>query len=126
MTHLIYNAYPERDEGWMTDLRSGFVRGSHLAAVALHYGLDEVILMSQGERSAGGAKNPNILADVFEAIIGALYLDQGFEAVDCVVKNIIFVSEKVQTEIKDPKSRLQEMIQQHINTTPLYTVVNEE
>lgn len=82
--------------------------------------------MSQGERSAGGAKNPNILADVFEAIIGALYLDQGFEAVDNVVKNIIFVSEKVQTEIKDPKSRLQEMIQQHINTTPIYTVVNEE
>lgn len=82
--------------------------------------------MSQGERSAGGAKNPNILADVFEAIIGALYLDQGFEAVDSVVKNIIFVSEKVQTEIKDPKSRLQEMIQQHINTTPIYTVVNEE
>lgn len=76
MTHLIFTTYPLKEEGWMTDLRSGFVRGTHLAAIALEYGVDEVILMSQGERNAGGAKNPNILADAFEAILGALYLDQ--------------------------------------------------
>jgi ribonuclease-3 len=71
-------------------------------------------------------KNPNILADFFEAILGALYLDQGFDAVHNVVQNIIFTSEKVQLEVKDPKSRLQEIIQQHINITPLYTVLGEE
>lgn len=76
MTHLIFQKYPEKDEGWMTDLRSGYVRGSHLAAIALDYGLDEVLMMSQGERNAGGTKNPNILADMFEAVLGALYLDQ--------------------------------------------------
>ncbi len=47
MTHLIFQKYPEKDEGWMTDLRSGYVRGTHLAAIALDYGLDEVLLMSQ-------------------------------------------------------------------------------
>ena len=126
MTHLIYTKYPDKEEGWMTDLRSWFVRGTHLAALALEYWLDDVILMSQGERNAGGAKNQNILADAFEAILWALYLDQGFDAVSEVVKNSIFVSEKVQLDTKDPKSRLQELIQQHINITPLYTVISEE
>lgn len=126
MTHLIFQQYPDREEGWMTDLRSSYVRGSHLAALALDYGLDRAILMSLGERNAGGMKNPNILADFFEAILGALYLDQWFDAVHAVVKNIIFTSEKVQLEVKDPKSRLQEIIQQHINVTPLYTVMSEE
>lgn len=126
MTHLIFQKYPDREEWWMTDLRSGYVRGSHLAVLALEYGLDEVILMSLWERNAGWSKNPNILADFFEAILGALYLDQGFDAVHEVVEKTIFSSEKVQLEIKDPKSRLQEIIQQHINVTPLYTVLSEE
>jgi len=82
--------------------------------------------MSQGERNAGGAKNPNILADMFEAILGAIYVDQGFDVVYTVVKNIVFASEHVKSEIKDPKSRLQEHIQQHMNTTPHYTVMSEE
>lgn len=126
MTHLIFHAFPDREEGWMTDLRSSYVRGTHLAAIALDYGLDSIILMSQGERNAGGAKNQNILADMFEAILGALYVDQGFHAVHDVVKNIVFSSERVKTETKDPKSRLQETIQQHIKITPDYTVLNEE
>jgi len=63
---------------------------------------------------------------MFEAILGALYVDQGFEAVHEVVKNIVFSSERVKTETKDPKSRLQETIQQHIKITPDYTVLNEE
>lgn len=126
MTHLIFDAYPEKEEWWMTDLRSSYVRGTHLAAIALDFGLDTIILMSQGERNAGGAKNPNILADLFEAILGALYIDQGFDAVSSVVKNIIFASDRVRTETKDPKSRLQETIQQHIKITPEYTVMSEE
>ena len=126
MTQLIYTTYPDREEGWMTDLRSSYVRGTHLAEIALAYRLDTVILISQGERNAGGAKNPNILADMFEAILGALYLDQGFDAVSLVVENILFSPEKVHTEVKDPKSRLQEIVQQHIKITPLYTVLSEE
>lgn len=81
--------------------------------------------MSQGERNAGGAQNLNILADTFEAILGALYIDQGFEAVFGVVRDIVFASERVRAENKDPKSRLQETVQQHINATPLYTVLSE-
>lgn len=126
MTHLIFAKYPDKDEGWMTDLRSWYVRGTHLAAIALEYGLDTVLLMSQGEKNAGGTKNPNILADMFEAFLGALYLDQWFDAVFAVVRDVVFASDRVQMEIKDPKSRLQEMIQQHLNITPLYTVLSEE
>lgn len=126
MTHLIYNAYPDREEGWMTDLRSSYVRGTHLAAIALDYHIDSIILLSLGEKNAGGAKNPNILADMFEAILGALYVDQWFDAVFSVVKNVVFTSERVKTETKDPKSRLQETIQQHIKITPHYTVLSEE
>jgi ribonuclease-3 len=69
MTHLIFTTYPDREEGWMTDLRSSYVRGTHLAAIALDYSLDAIILMSLGESNAGGAKNQNILADMFEAIL---------------------------------------------------------
>lgn len=126
MTHLIYTTHPDREEWWMTDLRSGYVRGTHLAAIAQDYGLADIILMSQGERNAGWAQNLNILADTFEAILGALYIDQGFDAVFRVVRDIIFCSERVKTESKDPKSRLQETIQEHINATPLYTVLSEE
>lgn len=126
ITHLIYTAYPDREEGWMTDLRSSYVRGTHLAAIALDYNLDSIILMSQGEKNAGGSKNPNILADLLEAILGALYIDQGFLAVHRVVEKIIFSSDRITPEVKDPKSRLQEIVQQYMNITPLYTVTSEE
>lgn len=69
MTHLIFTTHPDKDEGWMTDLRSSYVRGTHLAEIALQYGLDAILLMSLGERNAGGTRNPNILADMFEAIL---------------------------------------------------------
>lgn len=126
MTHLIFMKYPEKEEGWMTDLRSSYVRGTHLASIAQDYNISDIILMSQGERNAGGAQNLNILADTFEAILGALYVDQGFDAVFTVVRDIVFASERVRAENKDPKSRLQETVQQHINATPLYTVLSEE
>lgn len=125
MTHLIYTTYPDKEEGWMTDLRSGYVRGTHLAAIALDYRLNEIILMSQGERNAGWSQNLNILADTFEAVLGALYIDQWFDAVFEVVRSTVFTSDRVKTESRDPKSRLQETIQQHINATPLYTVLSE-
>lgn len=126
MTHLIFEKYPEKDEGWMTDLRSTYVRGTHLAEIALQYNLDRILLMSLGERNAGGTKNPNILADMLEALLGALYIDQGFDAVFEVVKNIIFTSDKIRPETKDPKSKLQEIVQQHLNVTPIYTVIDEQ
>jgi len=125
MTHLIFRKYPEKDEGWMTDLRSSYVRGTHLAEIALHFWLDEVLQMSLWERNAGGQKNPNILADALEAIFGALYLDKGFEETLKVVEAVIFQSEKVRSEIKDAKSLLQELVQQHLMLTPLYTIQDE-
>lgn len=127
MTDLIYKHYPDKDEGWMTDLRSNYVRGKHLAQIALDNGLDEILLLSQGERNAGGAKNPNILADMLEAIFGALYLDQGWQAIFGVIERLVFASENVGDHTtKDPKSALQELVQKHLTTTPIYTIISEE
>lgn len=126
MTDLIFRKYPEKDEGWMTDLRSSYVRGAHLADLALYFWLDEVLQMSLGERNAGGQKNPNILADMLEAIVWALYLDQGYEATLLMIENVIFQSEKVRSQIKDAKSLLQELIQQYFTETPLYIILEEE
>lgn len=125
MTDLIFQKYPDRDEGWMTDFRSGYVRGAHLAELSLQYGLDEVLQMSLGERRAGGRNKPNILADMFEAILGALYLDQGFEVTREVINTIVFGSSKVRVETKDAKSQLQEIVQKYLVETPLYTILDE-
>jgi ribonuclease III len=125
MTDLIFRKYPEKDEGWMTDLRSSYVRGVHLAELALQYGLDEVLQMSLWERNAGGQRKPNILADMFEAIVWALYLDQGFDAILEMVDAIIFQSDKVQSQMKDAKSLLQELIQQYFVETPGYIILEE-
>lgn len=126
MTDLIFRKYPEKDEGWMTDLRSSYVRGAHLAELALQFGLDEVLQMSLWERNAGGQKNPNILADMLEAIVWALYLDQGYGATLEMVEKIIFQSDKVRSQIKDAKSLLQELIQQYFVETPGYDILEEE
>lgn len=126
MTDLIFRKYPEKDEGWMTDLRSSYVRGAHLAELSLQYGLDEILQMSLWERNAWGQKKPNILADMFEAIVWALYLDQGFDMMVEMVDSIIFQSDKVQSQMKDAKSLLQELIQQYFVETPLYSILEEE
>lgn len=126
MTDLIFRKYPEKDEGWMTDLRSSYVRGAHLAELALQFGLDEVLQLSLWERNAGGQKNPNILADMLEAIVWALYLDQGYISTLEIVEKIIFQSDKVRTQIKDAKSLLQELVQQYFVETPGYAILEEE
>ncbi len=125
ITQIIYDTYPDKEEWWMTDLRSSYVRGTHLASLALNFQIDTIIMMSLGEKNAGWTKNPNVLADAFEAIIWALFLDQWFDAVNEVVRQTVFLSDHVKSETKDAKSLLQEYIQQRIKITPQYTVIDE-
>lgn len=79
ITEALFHEFSEKPEGELTDIRSALVRGRNLAEIALKLNLASVVQLSRGESIAGGNENPYILANTFEALIGALYLDQGFE-----------------------------------------------
>lgn len=89
----LYHHFPDQDEGFLTRLRAKLVNGQALAQYAQNLNLGPLLLLSENMVQAGGRKNPTILADAFEAIIGALYLDQGEEAARR------FIQEKVLDEI---------------------------
>ena len=89
----LYQHFPDKDEGFLTRLRAKLVNGQALATYAQNLNLGPLLLLSENMAQAGGRRNPTILADAFEAIIGALYLDQGEEAARR------FIQEKVLDEI---------------------------
>lgn len=77
MTHLLYEDFPDYFEGELTKLRSPLVRGKALADVAQELGIDKYVLLGKGEEMTGGREKQSILADTFEAVVGALYMDGG-------------------------------------------------
>ena len=80
-TEYLYHHFPQKTEGEMTDIRSALVRGDSIARVSLDLGFSEYIVLSKGEMLSGGNRNPFILADTIEALLGAMYLDVGYVAV---------------------------------------------
>ena len=125
----LYHHFPEMHEGQLTSMRAALVRTETLARLAQQIRLQGIIRLGRGEEEAGGRKRPAILCDVFEALIGALCLDQGLEAAR---KYLIALIEPVVDEIlvneadKDSKSLLQEMSQRHLQITPGYRLVEEQ
>jgi len=127
-SEFLFNQYPTQNEGALTAYRSALVRTEMLAKVALEVGLDSLIIMGRGEKFAKGTLNQHILADVFEAYLGALFLDQGLDTVKTVLQTHLFPKiENViaQHSFKDPKSLFQEKIQAQGLATPFYQVTNE-
>ncbi len=126
--HLYLN-YPAFDEGILTNLRSLVVNTKSLAKEARQHGFGKYLLLSKGEEESNGRENDSILANTFEAFIGALYLDQGVTGVKKLLDQTIipriqeFVEKKV---FKDPKSLLQENIQAKKQNSPIYKVLKEE
>lgn len=128
-TDYLYAAYPEKGEGELTSLRAALVKGPHLADVADALGLGSFLLLSHGEEKSGGRHKKFILANTMEAVIGALYLDQGFIAARHFINRVILTNLPIIIEQGlhvDGKSRLQELSQQKMDTTPTYTVLSEE
>lgn len=125
----LFHHFPEMAEGNLTNLRSALVRTETLARFAAQLNLGEHLFMGRGEEEAGGRKRTAILCDAFEALIGAIYLDKGFDAARQFVCQMI---EPALREIlasdthKDAKSRLQEVAQSHFQLTPTYRTVKEE
>jgi ribonuclease III len=123
----LYNRFPEMPEGYLTRLRSAIVRTDQLAKFAQELELGEYMRLGRGENEGGGREKPGLLCATFEALIGALYLDQG---IDVVQKYIAPMLEEAAKQIlsaqkdKDPKSLLQEWAQSQGFGTPLYRLVS--
>lgn len=127
ITEHLFQEFPNEQEGYLTSLRANLVNTQNLAALALRLRVGEELFLSKGEEEGGGRQNPSLLADTVEAIIGALYLDQGLEAVSEFIKTnlVTEIPQKVKEPLKDPKSRLQEYVQAKRMAAPKYRVLEE-
>jgi ribonuclease III len=129
ITEYLFHTYPDRTEGDLTSFRSATVRTESLADLAFKLNLGTYIYMSKGEESTGGRTRPYILANAVEALLGAIYLDQGMEKAHQFVNNFLIPKIDIIVEQRldiDSKSKLQEVSQQFANYTPIYEVTNEE
>lgn len=127
-TDFLYEKFPKEQEGMLTVYRSALVKTTTLAEVAQTLQLGEKLYMSKGEESSKGRQNASLLANAFEALLGALYLDQGIEAVRQLLNEILFpkIDEILQKRLyKHAKSQLQEVLQAKGITAPDYVVVGE-
>jgi ribonuclease-3 len=128
VTEHLFQTFPSEPEGKMTKLRSILVSGKSLSQISKLLGINVFLKLSRGEEHSGGREKNPILANLFEAVLGAIFLDSGYLA----VKEFIFthliprLSDDVQRSVDfDPKSALQELAQEKWGITPLYRVLSE-
>jgi ribonuclease-3 len=129
VTEFLYERLPEEPEGKLTAIRSSLVKTTTLSAVGRSLGLGQMLYLSRGEENGGGRDNDTLLADTMEAVIGALYLDQGLACVKKFIQGVILVKfdEVVAGELyRDAKSVLQEEVQAAGFDTPYYQVIDEQ
>ncbi|MEN8253180.1 MAG: ribonuclease III [Patescibacteria group bacterium] len=127
-TKYLYFNFPKEPEGVLTAYRSSLVKTTTLATVSARLGLGKKLFMSKGEEATGGRENIGLLADSFEALIGALYLDQGLEQVERFLEENLFIEfPRIRREklYQDNKSLLQEIVQAKGFDTPTYRVISE-
>jgi ribonuclease-3 len=122
----LYHHFPEMNEGDLTSLRAALVKGETLARFAIDLGLPHHLLMSRGEQAARGHERAPLLAGAFEALIGAVYLDQGFEVTRALVLRFIPAEAERIYALRldrDAKSMLQELSQGKLQATPHYRLI---
>ena len=124
VSEALFREHPQEEEGSLTRRRSALVCAPNLARWARIWGLGSYLLLGKGMRRRG--PNENILADAFEAVLGALYLDGGLEVVRGALRGLPPPEEREPGEDKDPKSRLQEVLQGEGNPCPVYERIREE
>lgn len=127
VSQYLYKNYPKMSEGELTKLRAAIVCEPSLYQFAKELTFHEVILLGKGEELTGGRHRPSLLADVFEAFVGALYLDQGFDQVVRFLENYIFpkIKKGAFSHTMDFKSQLQEIVQSKNLGLIEYKIVNE-
>jgi ribonuclease III len=125
VARLLFDAHPLADEGALSRLRASLVSGDTLAQIAGDSGLGEFLRLGQGELKSGGFRRASILADALEAILGAIFLDSGFDAAAAAVARIMgprMSDLPAADALKDPKTRLQEVLQARGLALPIYTL----
>ena len=123
---MLFERFAGSDEGDLTRIRAHLVREGSLHRLALQLGLPERMRLSEGELRGGGAQRPSILADALEAVIGAVFLDGGYEAARQVVQRLLgerIDGTEVQSWSKDAKTELQEWLQARRIAVPAYRIV---
>lgn len=124
----LFKKFSKEDEGHLTALRAKLVNTISLSETAKELEIGSLLCLSKGEEKSGGRENPSLLANTVEAIIGAIFIDQGIEAAQEFIDKFILkkIPEIVKISLKDPKSLLQEFVQANGHSTPFYRVVKEE
>jgi ribonuclease-3 len=125
VARLLYDAHPLADEGALSRLRATLVSGETLAQIAGELKLGEHLRLGPGELKTGGFRRASILADALEALLGAIFLDSGFDAAAAVVARIMgprMSDLPAADTLKDPKTRLQEALQARGLALPVYTL----
>jgi ribonuclease-3 len=123
---LLYRRHGGSDEGDLTRVRAHLVREDSLHRVALLIGLPDVLRLSEGEVRGGGAQRPSILADAVEALIGAVFVDGGFEPAQALVQRLfgeVIAATEADSWSKDAKTELQEWLQARKLAVPVYSIV---
>jgi ribonuclease III len=129
VTDYLFRTYPDKPEGELTAIRAALVNTVSLSASAEALGVNQYLLMSKGEAKDEGRARQYILANVFEAFIGAMYLDQGFEMARGFISRELFpkTDEIVKKRLwQDAKSRFQELAQEHASVTPSYAMLGQQ
>lgn len=126
IAEYLFQRYPKASEGELSRLRASLVKGEALAKLARHLNLGDVLRLGQGELKSGGAQRESILSDALEALFGAAYLDGGLAACRTLILHLYRESlEELSSasELKDPKTRLQEYQQARQQPLPVYNVL---
>lgn len=128
-SNFLFTTYPDYPEGTLTNVRSSLVKTTSLADAAHELALGDLLFLSRGEEDSGGRTNSSLLADTFEALLGAIFLDQGIEVAKKFLETHLFP--KVVDIVKnktyiDFKSLLQEIIQSESRISPTYHVTKSE
>jgi len=128
VTDYLYKKYPESPEGELTAYRSSLVNAVLISEVTRELGFNDFLLLSKGEAKDTGKARQYILANTYEAFLGALYLDQGYEISEKFVMDTLVVrlDEIVKNKLwRDAKSLVQEKAQEYLSVTPVYNVLSE-
>jgi len=128
ITEVLFHTYPKKTEGDLTSYRAATVKTSSLAESANQINLGDYLYLSKGEEATGGRNRQYILANTFEALLGAIYLDQGMHTAKDFLTKFLFPKIEIIVENRldiDSKSKLQELAQEQVALTPIYQLLSE-
>ena len=127
ITSRLYQQLPEASEGYLSRLRASLVNENTLAELSMELSISEHLRLGSGELKSGGFRRKSTLADAFEAVVGCIYLEEGIEAAERFIMTVyteLLADLPCENDLKDPKSRLQELLQANGHDIPQYKLIS--